>query len=123
MSEKKPAKKRAVRAAKSPPRIPAPAQRRTRVTTPPRTLVHAPPEKCFWIKHGPVLKNLRDLRDALARGISEAQFAHHVAAGKNDFANWVEVVLDDAACAHALRRAKTRRAALRAVEAQLAAYA
>lgn len=122
MSEKKPAKKRPVRVAKSQPRARASARRRKRVATAPRALVHAPPEKCFWINHGPVLRNLSELRDALARGISDAQFAHHVGVGKNDFANWVEVVLDDAACAQALRRAKTRLASLRAVEAQLAAY-
>lgn len=85
-------------------------------------MVDAPPEKCFWVNFGPVLKNLRDLRDALARGISDAQFAHHVGPGRNDFASWAEIVLDDAACAKALRHAKTRRAALRAVEASLVIY-
>jgi hypothetical protein len=74
------------------------------------------------VNHGPVLKNLGELRDALAH-ISDAQFAHHVGGGRNDFADWVEGVLEDAACAKALRRVKTRAAALRAVESSLAAYA
>jgi hypothetical protein len=74
------------------------------------------------VNHGPVLKNLGELRDALAHHISEAQYAHHVGAGRNDFADWVEAVLEDAACAKALRRAKTPQAALRAVESSLAAY-
>ena len=123
MSEKKPAKKRAIRVVESQPRKPAAAPRRKRAATETRALVHAPPDRCFWINHGPVVKNLRELRDALAQSVSDAQFAHHVGAGKNDFANWVEAVLDDALCARALRRAKTRLAALRAVETHLAAYA
>jgi len=119
--EKKPEKKRAMRVVTSEPRKPAMARRRKRETGP-RALVDAPPDQCFWINHGPVVKNLRELRDALAQGLSDAQYAHHVGAGKNDFANWVEAVLDDAKCAQALRRAKTVRAALLAVEAQLRTY-
>jgi len=121
VSDKKPEKKRAIRVVKSEPRKPAAARRPKRAAGP-RAVVDAPPDKCFWINHGPVVKNLRELRDALAQGLSDAQFAHHVGAGRNDFANWVEAVLDDATCARALRRAKTVRAALRAVEAQLTAY-
>jgi hypothetical protein len=75
------------------------------------------------VNHGPVLKNLAELRNALAHHISDAQFKHHVGAGRNDFADWVEAVLQDATCAAALRRAKTPQAALRAVESSLAAYA
>jgi hypothetical protein len=88
-----------------------------------RALVEAPPDKCFWVNHGPVIRNLRELRDALAYTISEAQFAHHVTAHKNDFAAWVEAVLDDAPCAKALGRAKSRAAALKVVATRLAAYA
>ena len=122
MTEEKPAKKRTTTAGKS--AAPKPAARRVRAAAarPPAPL-DAPPEKCFWVNHGPVLKNLGELRDALAQHISDAQFAHHVGAGRNDFADWVEGVLEEAACAKALRRAKTREAALRAVESSLAAYA
>jgi hypothetical protein len=85
------------------------------------TLADAPPEKCFWVNFGPVLKNLRELQIALASGaISDEQFAHHVGPGRNDFASWVEGALKDPQCAKALRRAKTRRTALKAVEARLA---
>jgi len=86
-------------------------------------LVDAPPDKCFWVNGGPILKNLGELRDALAENISEAQFAYHVSAERSDFALWVEEVLGDAACAKALRRARTRQAALRAVAARLAPMA
>ncbi len=116
MSPKKPVKKRA--AAKTVQRTVRKPRRAPRA----RALVDAPPEKCFWVNCGPILRNLRELRDALARGISDVQFAYHVGPGWNHFANWVEDVLRDAACAQALRRARTRRAALRAVEASLAVY-
>ena len=84
------------------------------------SLTQAPADKCFWVNHGPVLKDLRELRDALVSGISEEQFAFHAGAGKNDFATWVDHVLGDAKCAVSLRRARTRAAAARAVERALA---
>jgi len=84
-----------------------------------RSLVTAPPEKCFWVHYGPVLKDLRELREALAGQISDAQFAHHAGPHGNDFANWVEQVLDEAACARALRRTRGVAGALRAVETAL----
>jgi len=82
-------------------------------------LADAPPDKCFWVNCGPILKNLRELREARADSISDEQFAYHVARDRNDFAVWVEEVLGDATCAKALRRARTRQAALRAVAARL----
>jgi hypothetical protein len=82
-------------------------------------LADAPPDKCFWVNCGPILRNLRELGDALANGISEEQFAYHVVGDRNDFAVWVQDVLGDVACAEALRRARTRQAALRAVDARL----
>jgi hypothetical protein len=84
-----------------------------------RALVTAPPEKCFWVHYGPVLKDLRELRDALEHQVSEAQFAHHVGPERNDFANWVDHVLAEKACARALRRARTVSEALSAIETAL----
>lgn len=84
-----------------------------------RAVVVAPPEKCFWVHYGPVLKDLRELRDALEGQISEAQFTHHVGPHGNDFANWVEQVLGEATCARGLRRARSVSDALRAVETAL----
>ena len=122
MTEGKPAKKRVTTARTRSAPKPAAARRGRAAAPRPPALADAPPEQCFWVNHGPVLKNLGELRDALAHHISEAQFAHHVGAGRNDFADWVGAVLEDAACAKALRRAKTRLGALRAVESGLAAY-
>jgi hypothetical protein len=102
---------------------PAAAKPRRRTSTPRarrgRALLTAPPDKCFWVHYGPVLKDLRELRDALERQISDAQFAHHVRPDGNDFANWVDHVLEEKTCARALRRAHTVSDALRAVETAL----
>lgn len=87
-----------------------------------RRLAVAEPERCFWVNFGPVLKDLRELRDAMTFGITDAQFAYHVNASRNDFAAWVESVLRDPTGARALRRTRTRKAFLRALEARLAAY-
>jgi len=83
-------------------------------------LAKAPPDKAFWVVDGPVLTDLQQLRDALAREISEEQFVYHVTEGKNDFARWVEEVLGDRECASALREAHNRNEALLATETRLA---
>ena len=95
-----------------------PARRTPRPKVQRTPIAEAPPDQCFWVNFGPVVKNLQELRDALAT-MSDEQFAHHVGPGKNDFANWVDHVLGHTACAQALRRAKTKRGALKAVETQL----
>ena len=92
-------------------------------TAPALQLVEAPSGKAFWVNFGPIVNNLRALRDALAHDITDQQFTHHVSGSRNDFAAWVEDVLCDASCATALRRAKTREAAVRAVETALKRYA
>jgi len=87
----------------------------------PAVLADAPPGKGFWVNFGPILNNLRDLREALAGEITDAQFAYHVGPGHNDFAAWVADVLGDQECAKALRRVRKRQSALKAVDTCLAA--
>ena len=43
--------------------------------------------------------------------MNDDQFAHHVNAQKNDFAQWVSGVLCDEKCARALLKAKTKKGA------------
>jgi len=71
-----------------------------------RDLVYAGDPQSFWTTDGAILNSLVALRDALAVMDNEV-FAHHVAKDKNDFAEWVATVLDDSACARALRKVKT----------------
>jgi hypothetical protein len=87
-----------------------------------RTLVRAEGEHAFWVNYGPVLHDLRQLRDALGT-MSDEQFSFHVSEEKNDFDGWVEGVLKDAECARGLRKALTRLEALAVVEKSLEAYA
>jgi hypothetical protein len=111
------------RAKKATPESAAPARAKTTKAAAALRLVEAPSGKAFWVNFGPIVNNLRGLRDALAHDITDQQFTHHVSGSRNDFAAWVEEVLCDASCATALRRAKTREAAVRAVETALKRYA
>ncbi len=70
-----------------------------------RTLVYAPGHECFWTTDGQVLANLLDLRDAL-KTMKDDVFAHHVNKEKNDFASWVEHVLQDAELAMLMRKSR-----------------
>lgn len=70
-----------------------------------KALVCAPDEKCFWTTNGEVLRDLEQLRIAFG-SMDDEVFLHHVNKEKNDFADWVESVLEDVACAADLRRAK-----------------
>ena len=119
MTTKRPSKRSASKRVAPTAAKPRPRASTTRARRGLPPLVIAPPEKCFWVHYGPVLKDLRELRDALAGQMSEAQFAYHVQAERNDFANWVAQVLEEPACARALRLTRTVAGALGAVEAAL----
>ena len=75
----------------------------------------APPDKCFWVNHGPVIKNLNELASAL-RIMSDEQFDYHSKRAGNDFAKWTGEVLGERACAAFLARAKTRAGAMKVLE-------
>jgi hypothetical protein len=55
--------------------------------------------------------------------MDDALFAYHVSKGRNDFADWVEQVLLDAACAADLRTRKTKKTAHLVVVKHLKTYA
>ncbi|MEM4755894.1 MAG: hypothetical protein QW594_02065 [Candidatus Woesearchaeota archaeon] len=71
-------------------------------------LKDVPEGKEFFVVNGFLLRNLRDLREALA-GISPEVFAHHVTAQRNDFANWIEDIIGDKELAAALRKTKDQK--------------
>lgn len=73
-------------------------------------LVVAQGEECFWSHDGKILASHRDLKAALET-MSPESYKHHTDK-RNDFANWVELVLLDKACAGDLRKAKTQKAAI-----------
>jgi hypothetical protein len=87
-----------------------------------RALVCANSEQCFWTTDGKVLKNLVELRDSLAH-MTDKVFAHHVTKNKNDFADWINHVLQDGELAVSLRSAKTPKTAHALVLRRLKVYA
>jgi len=108
-----------------------PSQQRARSTPRPRAVarrprgavelpIEAPADKHFWVNQGPTLGSLIDLRNAIGDGITDDQYAHHVSRDHNDFAQWVEDVFGDMQCGKALRRARTRTTAAKAIDAALA---
>lgn len=76
---------------------------------------------CFWVAHGPVLADLRDLAGALA-SITDEQFFHHVTGDRNDFSLWVMEVLRDEETARALAKTKSKGAAHKVVTKAIKGY-
>ncbi len=83
-----------------------------------RALVCAADGECFWTKDGRILQNLADLHVAFGT-MDDEVFLHHTDNGRNDFADWVEYVLQDVACAQALRTAKKKDQAKKIVSKHL----
>lgn len=79
-------------------------------TTGKKSMPKASDKESFWVSNGAILNDLATLADALD-AMDKAVFAYHVSKEKNDFADWVEVVLGDKACAAALRKSKTPKTA------------
>ena len=86
-----------------------------------KTFVYAHDSESFWLSDGQILNSLVALKDALGK-MDKTTYAHHVTASKNDFAEWVEQVLDDTECAQSLRGAKTATAAKSVVVKHLKDY-
>lgn len=82
-----------------------------------KALVCAIDGECFWTRDGRILQNLQDLHLAFG-SMDDEIFLHHANTEKNDFADWVEHVLEDLDVAVALRTVKERTEA----EKMLATY-
>lgn len=123
-SVKKTVKKTAKKGVKKP--IPKKAKK-TKVVKKPvkktkkKIMVIAPDERCFWVNYGPALNSILALHNAL-QNITEEQFKHHVNKTKNDFAMWVENVLEDSKTAAKIRKASTLNATIKAVKTALKDY-
>ncbi len=81
-------------------------------------LISAKDKSCFWINNGPVLKNLKDLKESLLI-MSKETFNYHVNKEKNDFAAWIKEVLKDNALANKLAKIKTLKSTIKAIENRL----
>jgi|SRR3989338_147827 len=85
-----------------------------------KILSDAQPEKAFWINNGPVLKNLNELAASIKK-MKAKQFMHHVNRDKNDFAKWVEEVVDDKILSQRIKLLKTKKAMAKAVSQRVSA--
>jgi len=85
------------------------------------SIVNAKDELCFWVNNGPILKNIRDLKNALDK-MSGETFKYHVNKEKNDFADWVKDVLGDKMLASKLAKIKTAKTMLKTVEKRFKKY-
>ncbi|MFH1771117.1 MAG: hypothetical protein ABH828_06210 [archaeon] len=70
-------------------------------------LKKVPSEVSFYIVNGTVCSDLLELAEAL-EGLAEDHFKHHVNEMKNDFANWVEHIIEEPQLANKLREAETK---------------
>ena len=86
-----------------------------------KPLVKARGAACFWTRDGLILDNLLTLHKAFS-AMSEEEFSFHVSKEKNDFADWVEQVLEDVDCATALRKSRKPHTAATVVVRHLRYY-
>jgi hypothetical protein len=72
-----------------------------------KRLGDVPDEKSFWCQDGRVIKNLKELEEAL-NDMSDETFHYHLGEGRNDFSNWIRDVVGDNKLANDLSKAKSR---------------
>jgi hypothetical protein len=86
-----------------------------------KVLVLAANNQSFWTKDGQILNSLQALHDAFA-SMESVVYAYHATKDAHHFADWVEIVLLDSACAADLRKAKTPGSAKTVVAKHLKTY-
>jgi hypothetical protein len=96
-----------------------PAKRASKAAA--KALICAEGTQCFWARDGQILQNLTDLHVAFGN-MDDEIFLYHANEGKNDFADWVETVLEDRECAEALRKSAKKREAQKALADCLKSY-
>ncbi len=95
------------------------ARRKTKDTIKPKKILYdVAPDKCFWVHNGPIIKNLRELPDAL-KNMSDEIFKHHVNKQKNDFSTWIRDVVGDRELAASLKRIRSRTGVIKKVKERL----
>lgn len=85
------------------------------------SLVYASDSQSFWVSDGQILNSLVALEIALT-SMDKEVFSHHVSKAKNDFAGWVDAVLQDSECAKSLKAVKTAKSAAMVVKKCLKKY-
>jgi hypothetical protein len=88
------------------------------MSMPTTSLAEIQEEKCFWVNNGPIVKNLSELKAAILE-MSDEKFDYHAKRDGNDFAKWVEEVLENKKLAASLARARTKKGTVKAIEKHL----
>jgi len=78
------------------------------------------PEKAFWLNDGRMLKNLKELAQALET-MDGALWSFHANGERNDFANWVEDVFGQKQLGSALRKTKSAKTAAKRIKEKMSA--
>jgi hypothetical protein len=72
-----------------------------------KALKNAPEGKKFWLCDGRVVKNIKELEQAL-RTMSDGTYRYHVNGSKNDFYNWIKYVFRDSKIANEIKKSRNR---------------
>lgn len=80
-----------------------------------RYLSQVPDPNVFWCNDGSVLRDIKDLKEALAI-MSDHTFAYHCNDIKKDFSTWIRDIVGDENLARNLESASDRQQAFRIVE-------
>ena len=83
-----------------------------------KEMINASDESCFWSCDGSIIRNIEDLKNALLK-MDKKSFNHHVNKEKNDFANWVKEVIGDDVLANKVKKSKTIKTIIKAIEDSL----
>lgn len=86
-----------------------------------RPVIHTNDSNAFWLHKGPIIRTIVELKNAFDT-MTEEQFTYHTKGDKNDFALWVDYVLQDHECAEDILKAKTRLGASRILFKHLKKY-
>jgi len=81
-------------------------------------LVDAPPEGCFWVHNGPIVKNLKELLASLKK-MKKDTFRHHVNKEKNDFSKWIQDVLGHKKLAEDLKKIRSKKSLMEKIEREI----
>ena len=83
----------------------SPSRSRVEITV--KRFIDAPDGKKFVLHDGRILKNIKELADALEH-ISDEAFSHHANQHRNDFSAWAREVLDEKELAEDLQKAESK---------------
>ncbi len=86
-----------------------------------KVLKNAPEAKIFWTVDGRKLYNIRDLLSVL-KDMKEMDFRMHVTSTKNDFKEWVKLVIGDKKLARTLRWTTTIETTIQKIKEHLDQY-